>query len=182
MKVKFISAIILIDIALIVFVAYMLVQYNRTDGGTHDYIDGLNVTLYAVAISDSGVNGEVIGCGDSLVPAMNYQSDHKRVTEALIVESLNRLLALSNESLAGGDQLSLYTAAYQPGLTLEGVERNGNVVNVFMSGNLVFGTVCDTPRFEKQLERTVTQFEEVDYARFYLNGSEENFRKALSGR
>ena len=63
-----------------------------------------------------------------------------------------------------------------------GIEQNGNTANVFLRGSIKLGGVCDTPRFQKQLERTATQFDGVDFARFYLNGSEENFHKALNGK
>ena len=107
----------------------------------------------------------------TLYSIKSYRSEKLR-TEERLGEALRELIVLS-------DAGSLYTAAYQPNLVVDGVEGNGNVANVFLSGSLTFGGVCDVPRFEKQLELTVTQFEGIDFARFYLNGSEEAFRDAL---
>ncbi|MDP4008124.1 MAG: GerMN domain-containing protein [Candidatus Peregrinibacteria bacterium] len=183
MKLKLVSTIILFDIVLIIFITYMLVQHNKTNGG-FNLPKGQNVSIYGVILNDGGVNGEVLGCGDSLVPVRNYESEQFReVSEGLINEAVSELFALSNE-IIGGDAVdgALFTAAYQPELTVDGVEINGSVANVFLSGKISMGGVCDTPRFEKQLERTATQFEGIDFARFYLNGSEENYRASLSSR
>lgn len=187
MKLKLVSTIILFDIVLIIFITYMLMQHEKTNGGFGFPFGNMqmqSVSLYGVILNDAGLNGEVLGCGDSLVPVKNYRSERfKEVNEGLITETMSELFALTNEDI-GGEPVdgALFTAAYQPDLVVEGVEVNGNVANVFLSGNISMGGVCDTPRFEKQLERTATQFKNIEFVRFYLNGSEENFRAALSGR
>ena len=182
MKFKLISSIIIFDIVLIALIGYMLVQHEKTEGGimVREYQDAY---LYGVMLDDGGESGEAIGCGDSLVPVVHYTSEEfSKVNEGLIVEALRGLLSLTNDGMDEFGNGLLYTAAYQPNLLVDGIEQNGNTANVFLRGSIKLGGVCDTPRFQKQLERTATQFDGVDFARFYLNGSEENFHKALNGK
>ena len=149
--------------------------------------------LYGVILEDGGQNGEVVGCGDSLVPAVYYTSENfKNVKKGMVKEShiadvIRALFITSNESIGGADDNEfgngvLYTAAHQPDLTVEGIETNGDTANVFMSGTITLGGACDTPRFVRQLEKTAIQFEGIDYARFYLDGSEAKFQEMLSSQ
>ena len=44
------------------------------------------------------------------------------------------------------------------------------IVEVRLAGDLSLGGVCDPPRVEAQLRRTVLQFPRADSARFFING------------
>lgn len=168
--------------------AGVMKELSQTDMVTKPFVNDLpqyqNISLYGVILDDGGAKGPVIGCGDSLVPMRNYDSEqYRNVEEGLVMEAIRELLAFSNKNLENElNKISFYTAAYQPNLKVEEVLFDDNVVDVFLSGNLTFGGVCDVPRFEEQLEATAIQFEGIDSARFYLNGSEGNFRRALSGQ
>lgn len=188
----------MLDILLILVILIMLItktgEMHRA--GTFDESGELpphvEIDLYGVLLEDAGVEGEPIGCGDSLVVVREYESEQYRylvgedvffTPEGALVEALRELISVDNEMIESTYEAgSYYTAAYQPQLTVEGVEKNGSVANVFLSGEVMLGGVCDAPRLKEQMDRTATQFDDVDFTRFYLNGSEEKWEKVFSGR
>ena len=110
----------------------------------------ISVTLYGVLLEDNGVNGELVGCGDSLVPVRSYELGGKEESftrESAMKVALSTLLLLKTSELKSGQ----YNGAYQSNLMVNGVEINGDVANVFLTGNPSFGGMCDVPRFQMQL-------------------------------
>jgi hypothetical protein len=107
---------------------------------------GGNLKIYLIALEDAGKSGPVVGCGDSLV-AVDVQADGMH--EAL------RLL-LDNHSRYYG-QSDLYSALYQSNLTVRRFEITNEKTEVDLSGDLILGGVCDTPRVKEQLTATIRQ-------------------------
>lgn len=211
MKLKFLTTVIALDILLILLILIMLiartgeihraqnippVANDTTTNTVDDLPPHVQISLYGVMLEDGGTNGESIGCGDSLVPVREYASEQYRylldetqndnaffTPAGVIAEALRELINLDNDLLGTtyypGD---FYTAAHQPRLTIDEVEINGEVANIFLKGRTILGGVCDTPRFKAQMERTVTQFDDIDFARFYLNGSEQEWQAVFSSK
>ncbi|HXV44576.1 MAG TPA: GerMN domain-containing protein, partial [Anaerolineae bacterium] len=121
------------------------------------------IKIYLVALDDNGQNGPKIGCGDSLV-----------AVEREITPTLAPLRAAIEELLAVHEQYygqsGLYNALYQSDLHLENVaiDEHGKAT-IHLSGSYTLGGVCDTPRFEAQLEETARQFSTVKDVAIFIN-------------
>jgi hypothetical protein len=134
------------------------VRWQQLDEGA----DAGKAFIYLVALESS--DGEVIGCGDALVPVeITLQNTVQPIRDAL-----NAQLSLHDQYYG---ESGLYNALYQSNLTVDSVMLDSsNTVTVNMSGELLLGGTCDVPRFQAQLERTVTQFPSVNAVKFFLNG------------
>ena len=68
-------------------------------------------------------------------------------------------------------QSGLYNALYQSDLQVESVsiDINGKA-SVYLTGNLIMGGECDTPRVQAQVEQTVLQFPTVKDVVIFING------------
>lgn len=118
--------------------------------------------IYLVALDSS--DGEVIGCGDTLIPIEITLKNSAHP----IQDTLYQLLIL-HEQYYG--QSGLYNALYQSRLVIDSVvlDSDGTAL-VNLSGELMLGGTCDVPRVQAQLERTVNQFESVGKVKLFLNG------------
>ena len=122
------------------------------------------VKIYLVAIGDNGVSGKLIGCGDSLVPVEVPITPTLGVLRA----ALNELFKLEGQQYYG--QSGLYNALYQSDLSIADVAVIGGEARIFLTGTLMLGGVCDTPRVEEQLKALALQFNTVESVSIYING------------
>jgi len=123
----------------------------------------LKVQLFLIAVGDNGVSGQLIGCGDSLVP-VQVEIPY---SQAVLKASLEKLLSLKTQYYG---QSGLYNALYQSDLQLESVTLvNGKAV-IKLTGTLMLGGECDDPRVVAQLEGTARQFPTVQTVEIYVNG------------
>ena len=102
--------------------------------------------IYLIALEDGGKSGSTVGCGDSLVAVD---------VPAVDVKTALRELLENNDRLYG--QSGLYNALYQSDLQVNRITRNNDSINADMSGRLVLGGTCDSPRVKAQLEATLRQ-------------------------
>lgn len=116
--------------------------------------------IYLVSLNDGGT----LGCGDSLVPV----TVEIPATRAVLRASLDNLLSL-NSAYYG--ESGLYNALYQSQLTIDDVRIDDRVATIRLSGQIVLGGVCDTPRVQAQLEQIALQFSTVDEVNVYVNGN-----------
>ncbi len=123
--------------------------------------------LYFVALDDDGAHGPAIGCGDSLIPVATVAATPH--------EALRALLSLNNA--AYGDDL--YNAVAASSLFVDQITSDVPPA-VHLSGSVSLGGVCDTPRFQGQIESTIRQFPGFEQAQIFLNG--EPMAEALSQR
>jgi hypothetical protein len=132
------------------------------------------VLVFLVAIEDNGTSGKQVGCGDSLVPVRRSIAP----TPLAIVAALNELFALKGQYYG---ESGLYNALYQSNLRVDRavVDANG-VANVVISGQVLLGGTCDTPRFKGQIEETILSISGVKSASIMLNG--KPIDEALSSR
>jgi hypothetical protein len=123
------------------------------------------VLIYLVAIGDNGVSGEMIGCGDSLVPVEVAIEP----TVAVLRAALTALLNLAPEMTYG--ESGLYNALYQSDLHIESIDIVDRQAILRLTGTLVSGGECDIPRIEAQLSAIALQFSTIDTVTIYINGT-----------
>jgi LysM repeat protein len=122
---------------------------------------GFTITrIYLISLNDGGP----LGCGDTLVPV----TVEIPATRAVLRASLDKLLSLHS---AYYGESGLYNALYQSQLTLDDVRIDDRVATIRLSGQVVLGGVCDTPRIQAQLEQIALQFSTVDEVNVYVNGN-----------
>ncbi len=119
--------------------------------------------IYLVAIGDEGESGEEIGCGDSLIPV----EVEIEPTIAPMTAAFEELLDIDTREYG---QSSLYNALYRSDLTVEGIDIEDREAIIHLSGELVAGGVCDTPRIQAQLRQTALQYSTVDEVSILING------------
>lgn len=116
------------------------------------------VRLFLVAPGPSGCDG------DKILPAeVNLASPGPALEGAL-----DALVSLGQrfEPTSG-----LYNALYGSRLRLKQVARSGSQVRVELTGYLEIGGPCDGSRILAQLQQTALQFEDLQQAQFYLEGT-----------
>lgn len=119
------------------------------------------VLVYFVALEDNGQSGEKIGCGDSLV------SVERSVVRRDIESALTELLSEKQQSIG---QSGLYSSLSQSDLYVDSIEIVDGLASVRLSGRVQLGGACDSPRFQAQLQSTVTQFPDVREVDILING------------
>ncbi|HSU47903.1 MAG TPA: hypothetical protein VLJ40_13405 [Arthrobacter sp.] len=120
------------------------------------------LTIYYVAVGDSGRSGPAIGCGDSLVATTTAPV---RFTDQ-VGPSVGTLLA--NKSRDVG-QSGLINVLYQSSLTYLAGELNGSTITIWLSGQFMLGGVCDIPRAKAQLEYTAMAASGATSAQVFVN-------------
>lgn len=133
-------------------------------------IPSIEVNLSYVLLEDNGVNGELIGCGDSLVALPHTISSTNPLQTTL--EYL-----LSSEGKIPQDD-GLYSALSNSELVLDSITQNENEVVVKLRGEIMLGGVCDNPRLKAQLEKTIQQFTNGKKIMIFIN--EVNLNDLLS--
>lgn len=123
--------------------------------------DGYTTTrIHLISLDDGGT----LGCGDTLVPVTVEIAP----TRAVLRATLELLLSLKTQFYG---QSGLYNALYQSQLTLGEVRIDNRIATIHLSGQLVQGGVCDTPRIQAQLTHAALQFPTVAQVRIYVNGT-----------
>jgi hypothetical protein len=125
---------------------------------------GQMVKIFVIAVDDNGQAGIPVGCGDSAVPVMVEIPPTQEVLKAAV----EALLSVKDEYYG---QSGLYNALYQSDLQVESVsvDTNGKA-SVYLTGNLIMGGDCDTPRVLAQVKQTVLQFPTVKNVTIFING------------
>jgi hypothetical protein len=125
---------------------------------------GQMVKIFVIAVDDNGQAGIPIGCGDRAVPVMVEIPPTQEVLKAAV----EALLSVKDEYYG---QSGLYNALYQSDLQVESVsvDTNGKA-SIYLTGSLIMGGECDTPRVQAQVEQTVLQFPTVKDVVIFING------------
>lgn len=129
------------------------------------------VRIFLIALDDNGQTGFPVGCGDSVIPVQVEIPPTQEVLKDALVE----LLSIKDQYYG---QSGLYNALYQSDLQVESVSIQDGKATVYLTGTLMMGGVCDTPRVQAQLEYTVLQFLSVTEADIFING--QSLADALS--
>ncbi len=129
------------------------------------------VNIYLIALEDGGISGPAIGCGDSVVPV----TIEIPATEGILRAALENLLAMKDQYYG---ESGLYNALYQSDLQVSDVTIVAGQAQVYLTGSLMLGGECDSPRLQAQLEQTALQFATVQAVSIFING--EPLAEALS--
>ncbi len=129
-----------------------------------------DLLVYYVALEGAEKVGEPIGCGDSIVPITITVPP----TDNTLKTALENLLAEKQQNI----EPDLYNALYQSNLNIDSATITNGLAEVKLTGTLTLGGVCDSPRVESQIERTILQFPEVKEVKVFLNG--KTLQEALS--
>lgn len=136
--------------------------------------DAAEYSVYLIALEDKGLNGDEIGCGDSVV-AITQDSKLNNPTEnELLNEAFTSLLSATDKT-SSDNGYSNFLADSQ--LKLDSAEIKGDVATVKLSGILSLAGVCDHPRIQAQLESTAKQFD-VKSVEIFINN--KTLKQALS--
>lgn len=136
-------------------------------GGPDNGDEMETVQIYLIAQGDDGENGQVVGCGDSLIP-VDVQIEATDDTATRVERALMELFGIDEEFYG---ESGLYNSLYQSNLSVASVTMNGSEAVVEISGTVQVGGTCDEPRFEEQITQTVLQLEGVDFATITINGT-----------
>lgn len=121
------------------------------------------VKIFLVAINDNGVRGPKIGCGDSIIPV-----DVPIIpTLGVLRAALTKLLSIKTRYFGG--ESDLYNSLYQSNLNIDNLSIQNGLATIWLSGTVQLGGVCDTPRFQAQLEQTVLQFSTIKQVNIFIN-------------
>jgi hypothetical protein len=121
------------------------------------------VQIFLIALEDNGQSGIQVGCGDS---AVAVQVEIPR-TQAVLRAALESLLSIKSQYYG---ESGLYNALYQSDLQVESVNIEAGKASVYLTGTLLMGGLCDSPRVQAQLEQTVDQFSTVSEVEIFING------------
>ena len=121
------------------------------------------VKIFLIAVDDNGKTGTPVGCGDSVVTVQVEIPPTQGVLKAALIA----LLSVKDQYYG---QSGLYNALYQSDLQVESLSINGSKARVYLTGTLLMGGECDSPRVQAQLEQTVLQFQNVTEVAIFING------------
>ena len=123
---------------------------------------GQFVLIYLIALGDNGISGPLVGCGDSAVPVTLEIPP----TEGILRAALDHLLAQKDQYYG---QSGLYNALYQSDLVVQDVTIVDGEARIYLTGALMQGGECDSPRIQAQLEQTAFQFSTVQAVTIFIN-------------
>jgi len=118
--------------------------------------------IFMIAIGDNGVSGKKIGCDDSAIGVIVPLGD----PAAPLRSVLEKLLGVQSQYYG---QSGLYNALFRSDLQLESVTIKDGVADIYLTGSLTLGGVCDNPRVQAQFEETALQFSTVKKVNVYIN-------------
>jgi hypothetical protein len=151
---KILSAIISIGIIIVI----ILLVINKCSKSDSDEPKEVTANIYLVAPKGSNQTGKTIGCGDILVAESKNIQFEKTPLEAILTE----LFAQNSTS-------DLHNYVKCPNLILYQVTlANGNA-DIYLKGDFIITSVCDSSRIREQLYETVKQFPEIKKINFYMN-------------
>lgn len=131
------------------------------------------VKIYLIALNDNGRSGPQVGCGDSAIPVVRQITP----TNAPLTAAIKELLSLHDRDYG---ESGLYNALYQSRLAVSSVAIMNGVATIRLTGQLLQGGECDSPRIGAQLTNTALQFSTVRSVQVFINGVP--LQTLLSGR
>jgi len=120
------------------------------------------VKVFLIALEDNGQSGTLVGCGDSAVAVTVIIPR----TQGVLRAALEALLSIKKQYYG---ESGLYNALYQSDLKLRSVTIDQGKAIIHLIGTLMLGGVCDSPRFEAQIEQTALQFSTVSSVDVFIN-------------
>lgn len=131
--------------------------------------DSVRFEIFLVELEPDGVaDADRFGCGDVLRPLART-----------VPPGADPLLAALGTLFQTPDTLGLVNTV--EGLELDGLLIERGVAEVRLTGDLSLGGVCDAPRVEAQLRRTIRAAAGVDSVRLLLGGQPLGEALSLEG-
>lgn len=110
---------------------------------------------------DGAITGEKRGCD---IVRMIYR--YIEPTPAILNATMKELFAYDQDF----DYLPGNFISKQTKLKFEKATLENGLAKIYLTGEVVYGGVCDDPRLEIQIKETAKQFETVKDVEIYLNG------------
>lgn len=110
------------------------------------------------------MGGGTVGCSDRLVPVARRIAP----TSTPLKSALRELLSMKTRI---DGQSGLYNALYQSRLRVDQVHLQNGKATILLTGQLVMGGECDSPRVEAQLKQTALQFPTVKEVSISIDGT-----------
>jgi hypothetical protein len=129
-------------------------------GGDAESVSSVNI--YMIALNDNGATGDAVGCGDSVIPVPREITPTASPIEAALTELFAHKEQVDSET-------GFYNALYQSNLAVESATVENGLATVYLTGDMLLGGECDTPRFKAQIEYTVLQFPGVEAVDIFIN-------------
>ncbi|HEX6270695.1 MAG TPA: GerMN domain-containing protein [Anaerolineales bacterium] len=120
------------------------------------------VKIFLIALEDNGQSGTLVGCGDSAIPVTVTIPR----TQGILRAALERLLSAKQQFYG---ESGFYNALYQSDLQLRSVRIDQAKAILHLTGTVMLGGVCDSPRVQAQIEQTALQFSTVTDVEVFLN-------------
>jgi hypothetical protein len=133
----------------------------------------MTIKVFLIAMEDHGQSGTPVGCGDSAMSIIR----HVPYSPGVLRAALTSLLSI-HEQYYG--ESGLYNALYQSHLTVGDITITSGTAFIHLSGTLLLGGECDSPRVDAQLKQTAMQFSTVHSASIFIN--DRPLADLLSGR
>ncbi len=121
-----------------------------------------NVKIFLIALEDNGKSGTLVGCGDSAIPVTVTIPK----TQGVLRAALEKLLSAKQQYYG---ESGLYNALYQSDLQVAGVTIDQGKAIIHLTGKMMLGGTCDSPRVQAQIEQTALQFSTVTDVAVFVN-------------
>jgi hypothetical protein len=120
------------------------------------------IKIFLIALEDNGQSGTLVGCGDSAIPVTVTIPP----TQGILRAALEKLFSAKQQFYG---ESGYYNALYQSDLQVAGVTIEQGKAVIHLTGNVMLGGVCDSPRVEAQIEQTALQFSTVNEVSVFIN-------------
>ena len=120
------------------------------------------VKIVLIELEGNGQSGPPVGCGDSAIPITVTIPR----TQGVLRAALEKLLSAKQQFYG---ESGYYNALYQSDLQVASVTIEQGKAIIHLTGTLMLGGTCDSPRVEAQIEQTALQFSTVNDVAVFVN-------------
>jgi hypothetical protein len=131
-------------------------------------------TVQIALVNEIGTpSATTFGCGDEIEMVNRTVS-----TTTPLKTAIEELLSVHTRDygLSG-----LTTALYQNNFTVSSVVITGTHADIDLTGSIMMDGVCDNPRIQEQMKRTILQFPTITTYQIKLNGTAQNWNCLFNG-
>lgn len=131
-------------------------------------------TVQIALVNEIGTpSASTFGCGDEIEMVNRSVS-----TTTPLKTAIEELLSVHTRDYG---MSGLTTALYQNSFTVSSVVITGNHADVDLTGSIMIGGICDHPRIQEQMKRTILQFPTITTYQIKLNGTAQNWDCLFNG-
>lgn len=141
-----------------ILTAIILLIISRFHKSDSDGPKELTANIYLIALKGSDQTGKTFGCGDILVAESKNIQYEKSPLEAILSELFARNSTNDLHNFVKGPNLILYQVTV----------ANGNA-DIYLKGDFLITSACDSVRIREQLYETANQFPDIKKINFFIN-------------